>query len=67
MNNGLLCGSGSEALKAIYWKLPDCILVVHMSMHEKFLARTHDVGWKDADSISNPNDIHFHLFSFVQR
>lgn len=47
MNNGLLYGSGSEVLRAIYWKLPDDTLVVHMSMHEKFLAHTHDVGWED--------------------
>lgn len=66
MNNRLLYGSGSEVLRAIYWKLLDCILVVHMSMHQKFLAHTHDVGW-EAGTLSAIQTMFFHLLFLVQR
>lgn len=55
MNNRLLYGSSSEVLRAIHWKLLDCILVVHMSMHQKFFAHTHDVGWEDGTLSTTPN------------
>lgn len=66
MNNRLLYGSSSEVLRAIYWKLLYCILVVHMSMHQKFLAHTHDVGWED-ETLSAPQNMYFHLSCLVQR
>jgi len=47
MNNRLLCGNGSGVLRAIYWKLLDCTLAVHKSMHQKFLAHIHEVAWED--------------------
>lgn len=55
MNNRLLCGNGSGVLRAIYWKLLDCTLAVHKSMHQKFLAHTHEVAWEDGTLVSRPD------------
>lgn len=66
MNNRLLYRSGSEVLRTIYWKLLDCILVVHMCMHQKFLAHTHDVGWEDG-TLSATQTMYFQLSFLVQR
>lgn len=64
MNNRLLYGNGSVVLRAIYWKLLDCTLTVHKSMHQKFLAHIYELAWEDGTLVSSPDllpDVNFRL------